>query len=205
MTALQSDTKVIIGKWADKKEVLFLTTVAPPEMVEVRNRRGVVMKKPTTVLQYNTMKSFIDVSDQKGSYASAVRKSIKWYRKLAFEILLNMTVVNAHNLYKKVPITDKFMTITKFKEEIAKSLINLGLRNKQTDPTNQNMKHELLQMKKRGRCHFCYRYLSCSFGRNHAVKNCKRVNTMCSKCDNKFMCLPCFFNNHTSTSNTLKT
>ena len=57
--------------------------------------------KPKTVIEYNKGKADIDLSDQMGAYASVLRKGIKWYRKLAFELLLGVAVVNAYFIFKK--------------------------------------------------------------------------------------------------------
>lgn len=121
MIARESNTQVIVGKWRDKREVLFLTTEAVPEMTNVRTKRGIV-QKPSTIAKYNSVKSFIDVSDQKASYATTVRRGIKWYRKVAVELLTNTAVVNAHTAYQSV--TGKTMSITKFREEIAKKIFD---------------------------------------------------------------------------------
>lgn len=75
MTALESNTKVIVGKWVDKRDVCFLTTKSIPEIIEVETKRG-TKKKPSTIVEYNSAKSYIDVSDQK-SYSNPVRRSIK--------------------------------------------------------------------------------------------------------------------------------
>lgn len=47
MTALESDTKVIVGKWVDIRDVCFLTTKSPPEMIEVETKRG-IKKSPVS-------------------------------------------------------------------------------------------------------------------------------------------------------------
>ena len=36
-----------------------------------------------------------------GSYVTTLRKGVKWYRKLAIELLLGMAVVNAWVAYKE--------------------------------------------------------------------------------------------------------
>lgn len=101
MIARESNTHVVVGKWKDKRDVLFLTTEAIPEMTDVQTKRGVV-QKPSTNVKYNSIKSFIDVSDQKASYSTTVRRGIKWYRKVAVELLTNTAVVNAHIAYQSV-------------------------------------------------------------------------------------------------------
>ena len=63
-------------------------------------------QKPLAILAYNCGKTGIDRSDQMVSYATTIRKSIKWYRKLALHLLLGTTIVNAH-MYVRVPESNK--------------------------------------------------------------------------------------------------
>ena len=51
--------------------------------------------KPLAVVDYNEGKCGIDCSDQMVSYATTIRKGIKWYRKLGIQLLLGISVVNA--------------------------------------------------------------------------------------------------------------
>lgn len=84
----------------------------------MHRRNGDIIKKPAAVDDHNRGKVFIDRSDQMASYS--FRLSLKWHRKIVFDILLSTSVVNACFIYKS--ITKNSITITKFKEEIAKSL-----------------------------------------------------------------------------------
>lgn len=56
------------------------------------------------------------------NYGKTLRKTVKWYRKIAIEILFGTAVVNAHFLYKK--ITDSIMTITEFSEKLIEELLH---------------------------------------------------------------------------------
>lgn len=51
-------------------------------MVDVSTKYGLKTSKPIAVVDYNEAKSYIDVSDSKTSYASTIRKGIKWYKKV---------------------------------------------------------------------------------------------------------------------------
>nr|CAI5863343.1 unnamed protein product [Callosobruchus analis] len=99
---LESNTHVVVGKWKDKREVLFLTTEAVPKITDVQTKR--------------------DVSDQKASYSTTVRRGIKWYKKVALELLTNTALVNAHIAYQSV--TKKTINRTKFREEITNKIFN---------------------------------------------------------------------------------
>ncbi|KAJ8953498.1 hypothetical protein NQ318_023619 [Aromia moschata] len=156
MIAKQSNTKVIVGKWKDKRDVLFLATDAVPSMVDVETKRGVV-QKPSTIVAYNNIKSFIDVSDQKASYSSAVRRGIKWYRKVAIELLLNTAVVNAHIAYQS--ITTKTLPITNFREIIVNQIFDNANRVIREAGREEDIQrnHRLVDIQKRGRCTRCYK------------------------------------------------
>nr|CAI5831344.1 unnamed protein product [Callosobruchus analis] len=91
-------------------------------MVTLRSRRNAETEKPDVVADYSTCKAFIDLSDQMKAYSSALRKGIKWYRKVAVEFFLGSAMVNAFILFKAV--TGQKMTVTAFREEVALSLLN---------------------------------------------------------------------------------
>ncbi|KAE9523290.1 hypothetical protein AGLY_016238 [Aphis glycines] len=59
---------VVVAKWRDKRDVTMLST------------------------RHNITMAGIDLSDQLSSYSSPVRKSIRWYHKVATEILLGTAV-----------------------------------------------------------------------------------------------------------------
>ena len=67
-------------------------------MVEVRNRKGKVMIKPNIVRDYNAGMSGVNRSDQMLSYYSALRKTIRWPKKLALHIF-EMMIHDAYLLY----------------------------------------------------------------------------------------------------------
>ncbi|XP_022907013.1 piggyBac transposable element-derived protein 4-like [Onthophagus taurus] len=189
----QSNTKVVVAKWKDKRDVLFLTTRAVPEMVEVPTKRGSVLK-PSTIVEYNTAKGFIDISDQKASYSSPVRRGIKWYRKIVVELLTNTVLVNAMVVFKEV--TGKNMSITEFRENIVCALLAVENQPK----TENQVQHSIENKKTRGRCSACYKKYSEREGRHSAMKNAKKVYSFCRACSENatYMCVSCFFERHTS-------
>ncbi|KAG8313273.1 neuron navigator [Homalodisca vitripennis] len=56
------------------RDVLFPSTKAVPVLIEVPSHRGTI-KKPSTMSEYNTVKSCMDLSDQLACYATTVRKT----------------------------------------------------------------------------------------------------------------------------------
>jgi hypothetical protein len=195
MVAKESNTKVIVGKWKDKRDVIFLTTKSVPEMVEVQTRRGSI-QKPSTIVQYNAAKSFIDISDQMASYGSPIRRSVKWYRKVMFELLTNTAVVNAHAVHKRISTTP--MDIIKFREELTLQILFRKTQEEDSSVSQTNLlSHSLTELSKRGRCTSCYTRLSEEFGRAHALRKTPQVRMNCPGClDYKFLCMNCFFKIH---------
>lgn len=91
-------------------------------MPEIESAGGKKVKKPSTLLDYNGAKGYVDLSDQSSSYSNTLRKGVKWYRKVAFDLLTNVVTVNSHRLYKMV--TQHKITITAFREAIVLSSLH---------------------------------------------------------------------------------
>lgn len=191
--AQQSSSNIVVMKWRDKRDIYLITTKHTDETIEIRRRTGDIIKKPLAVEDYNAGKSFIDRSDQMASYSNSLKRSIKWYRKVAFDILL-LTVVNALPLYKSVTMNN--ITITRFKQEIIKPLLfKPTVSALPVIPTS----HKLIScgnLKKR-MCQKCYSRLSSEFGRKVAQNKTRKILTRCEGC-NIFMCRDCFIKFHKS-------
>lgn len=157
---LRSNTNVMVLKWRDKRELLMCSTKTTNSMVDVRSRK--VTQKPLTVIEYNKGKASIDLADQRASYGNPLRRSLKWYRKVLVDILLNITVVNALSIYNNV-IQSK-MSITHFRYCLVESLIKKN--NIVHGPLVE--KHALVTVN-RGRCYICYIKMSAEKGRKFAV------------------------------------
>lgn len=71
--------------------------------------------KPAIVVDYDKAKGAVDLSDHMAAYQTPLRKTLKWYKKLAFDIILNVAIVNAFIMYKTVT--------NKKRKEILKSFL----------------------------------------------------------------------------------
>ncbi|CAG5026329.1 unnamed protein product [Parnassius apollo] len=98
--AAENDKGITVMKWRDKREVSLLSTKHSTKFVKTSNRRSQTANKPQIVIDYNKAKSAVDLSDQMTAYSSPLRKTMKWYRMLACELLWNIAIVNAMVLYK---------------------------------------------------------------------------------------------------------
>ncbi|CAH2009459.1 unnamed protein product [Acanthoscelides obtectus] len=100
--AAESNSGIIIQKWKDKRDVLTLSTKHTDELLIIRSGNNIELQKPAAVVDYNKHKAYIDLSDQMKSYATSLRRGVKWYRKLAIELLIGSALVNAHVLHQEV-------------------------------------------------------------------------------------------------------
>lgn len=90
-------------------------------------------------------------------------------------------------------VTKKKLYVVKFCEEISVAIfesILAGLPAK----FNGLGQHKIEEIDKRGRCVVCYRKFSDQNGQNT-----KRVNTKCTTCEYKYLCMNCYFELHNVT------
>lgn len=165
IVAQKSNTGILVLKWKDKRDVLMLSTKHEDNVQRIQNRMGNEISKPEIVLDYNKGKGLVDVSDLRASYHTPLRRSLKWYRKVAFEILLNTSVINALILYNKVNNCN--MSVTEFRQSIILSMIE----NPENDYVNF---HSIVEKANRNRCAICYQKLVLKEGRDYAKKKQKK-------------------------------
>ncbi|KAI4457553.1 piggybac transposable element-derived protein 4 [Holotrichia oblita] len=143
---------------------------------------------------YYKCKRFIDISDQIKSYSPAIRKSLKWYRKIAIELLLGSTIVNSYIIYQNV--TNNKLSITSFKEKLVMQLINVELTNAKQPTVGDGKGHHLEEVgSSNRRCVACYAKNSEENGRKFAQLKTTFSRFKCIQCD-KFYCITCFCNVH---------
>lgn len=146
-------------------------------------------KKPRVIHYYNKGKCGIDLSDQMSSYATSLRKGVKWCRKLATEMLLGISIVNSWIVYKAA--TRRKIQIRKFRFETASYLLGISLSN-HSIPVSVKQ-HFLAKHTERKNCSKCYQRLVNSLGRENARKKIQKTNFFCNNCPNHpSMCFACF-------------
>lgn len=114
MIAKENEKGITILKWKNKKDILILLKKHSLEMVNVE-RRPEHKLKPEIIVDYIRGKAAVDLSDQMNVYNNLLRMSLKWYKKVAFELLLNTTVVYSYISFKD--ITKKDISITEFRKK----------------------------------------------------------------------------------------
>ena len=187
-------------KWKDKRDVLLISTQHTTETVDVQRYTGII-KKPKATMEYNEAKSSIDQSDQMSSYNSPLRKSLKWYRKLAVEFILGTTVVNSHIVYNQ--LANKRISITELREQLVRSLLTYEEKtnNENEPPQTQTPTRKSTQLhtflRKEGNFDKIRKYCKGCYAkkiRGEIIKNrVKKVVTYCGTCDGQpHFCLQCF-------------
>lgn len=201
IASMENDDGVTITNWKDKRNIYMLSTKHGNEMVEVSCNRQTKLK-PKVVIDYNKGKAAVDLSDQMGAYSNPLRRSIKWFKKVGFELLLTTSVVNSFLIYKLV--TNNNMSVTDFKKEIVKHLVTYNETT--TVPRRVSNNHHQLEQKADGSKHqrrkICknwYKKNSEQHGRQYAMNRTKKVDTFCKSCDKEpFLCIGCFNELHTN-------
>ena len=221
MVSCEDENGIVVLKWIDTRDVRMLSTLHKPVLTVVggdrdqdsqnssdeddnapstssrrRSRRRKL--KPEAVIAYNQGKTGIDFSDQMASYATTLRKGVKWFRKLGIELLHGMAIVNAFIIYNHV--AENKIKIRSFRECVTKRLLRL---NEQRHDRSRSKAHTLHTKKTEGgkkvrrACKICYAKIRDESGCSAARKKLKLVSTYCTSCPNEpFMCIECFGEQH---------
>lgn len=123
---------ICVMKWRDKRDILMISSESTGDLVDVRNSKGEIYRKPLMVKTYNEQTSRIDRVDQLLAYYPCERKMLKWYKKLAIHIF-QIVLVNSHILYNtytvgigmKKPLYD-------FRLDVIEKLVNIDYPNRPT-------------------------------------------------------------------------
>lgn len=185
-----------IGKWKDKRPVMYITTEFEDRKVPVTNKRGQVAEKPEAIAKYNQYMSGVDRQDQLLAFYPCERKTLRWYLKLAihtFQLLL----INSYKMYNKYSGQPK-MTLYDYRLSIIDKLLpekrapiatvsraRTQMPHKISKITEKNVKGKL----KRKMCRMCSKIAK------------KRKDTIwhCEMCNEKpGLCFECFDPYHSS-------
>ncbi len=118
---LQNGDGIKSIKWKDKREVLMISTKPShtTALVDIRKTTpsGECIMKPQVVLDYNKGRQGTDLSDQLSAYYTCLRRSIKWYHKVVFELIFGTSIMNSYLIYKENYTTNN-ITILQFRESL---------------------------------------------------------------------------------------
>lgn len=199
--AQENEDGITVLKWKDKRDVLMMSTKHTDTFCKIK-LKGKCVRKPKMVLEYNKCKASVDMSDQMTAYSTPLRKSVKWYKKLAIELILNTAVVNAMIMYKET--TNKAISMVEYRKKLVEYLTTTDTSetDHSTGTRPRRLKHELEKKpgavkKTRRFCVLCYKNNSEIMPRIEAKNKTKKVSTFCSLCPGQpHYCLPCFNTAH---------
>ena len=98
MKLLHEKQKAICVRFHDKRDVVMLSTIHSPTITvlnKIDRRTNMLVMKPTCVVEYCKHMGGVDLSDQINGYHTVLRKTVKWYKKLFFQ-LFNLCIVNSY-------------------------------------------------------------------------------------------------------------
>ena len=169
----QNRDGVKLIKWKDKRDVLMISsgpshsaTLVDTGKTDIQNER---IMEPQVVSNYNKGRQDTDLSEQLSAYYTCSRHSIKWYRKVAFELIFGTGIVISYLIYKENYAT-RDATILQFRESLVRSLLldvpfeqlRPGPRQKSTRQTKRKLTDHKLEEKEgsardvRRQCAGCY-------------------------------------------------
>lgn len=202
----KDDIKLIL--WRDKQDVLMISSRLSDSAIlmntgktSIQNER---IMKLQVVLDYNKGRQDINLSDQLSAYHTCLRRSPKWYRKVAFKLIFETVIVNSYFIYKENYAASDVIS-PKFRESLVRSLllgvpsekVEPSLRQKSTGQTKRKLAdHTVEELERstrdhRRRCARCYEKNRQEQSKEASNPTTKKIKTLCSDCNN-FFCLDCF-------------
>lgn len=194
---------VHVGKWKDKREVLYISTEFGNQMTETTNKRGQKKLKPLAITKYNQNMSGIDHHDQMLGYYPCVRKSLRWYKKL-FVHIMQMSITNAHILHRMYSGESKKsnLSLYNFTLSIAEALLPEVLTQQKVSSND----HKLIKIEKTTEEKYRTLNQESKVAKRIVRKECKGCRSqkirkatlyVCNSCDgNPGFCVDCFNTYH---------
>lgn len=196
-------------KWKDKRDVHMLSTMHTGSMAEtgkINFKTGQPIIKPKCVLDYNVNMGAVDKTDMLIGSVECIRRTTKWYKKLAFHII-DMMLLNSYTTF--LTTTSKRPTFPQFHDTIITKLLE-----KYREPTNSRVGRpptsNPLRLTER---HFPSDIPGTSGSKKPYYKNChvcsqtsrrprqrKATRFWCKECRIPLCCSPCFQEYHTITN-----
>lgn len=99
-TAAVYSDNIMVAKWKDKRDVLYISNEHGNEMVEFVNKRNQNKQKPAPIFHYNKFMGGVDHQDQMNAYYPCDRKTLRWNKKLGIHFI-QLMFLNSYFLYKK--------------------------------------------------------------------------------------------------------
>lgn len=201
-----STQNMLALKWQDKREVRMLSTCHNADMIRTDKKMIGTERhkyKPKCVLDYNDHMGAVDRTDMLQSSIESVRKTVKWYKKVFFH-LLDMTLLNAHAVYKMK--TGKDDPIAQFQLNLVKNIVSKyateDISRQSSSRRGENAESPLRLIAR----HFPNQLPKNATNSKQMYRRCvvcsknkkrKETSYCCLSCDVPLCILPCFERYHT--------
>ncbi|XP_072392455.1 uncharacterized protein [Diabrotica undecimpunctata] len=110
--------------------------------IEKTTRSESNIARPKCIVDCNTGKSSIDLSDQMAPYSTAMRRCTKWFRKLLFEIIWGSALFLYNNNELKM---QKSLKINECREPVIRSMLQKYATDVPQPPNPRKPGHKLIQ------------------------------------------------------------
>lgn len=159
---IHNNKKIIVTKWHDKREILFISSEHTSNYQGTTSRRVRTVKyKPAVQIKYNKYMRAIDRHDQMLSYYCCEHKTLRWYKKVIIHII-QICLVNGFLLYN-ARNNDNQTSFYKFRMYIMEELLPMPNRSELSRPLSDGKIHLPANLPKKGdgntlrkRCRVCY-------------------------------------------------
>ncbi|XP_063828521.1 uncharacterized protein LOC135077920 [Ostrinia nubilalis] len=186
----------------DNDACILSTKPSDNELVNVtkQTRGGKDFTKPQILINYEKVRDSVKVCSKVTASSLSLRKSVKWYKNVAIDLLLNTAVMNAFTLYKCV--TQNSIQMTDFRKYILQHMCDVKEFSFTT--MNKGTVHTLSRKDgpvrlNRRTCYNCYKENAKVIGRLLAKNRSPKVVTYCEACPKQpYLCLQCFNKTHKS-------
>ncbi|XP_040072344.1 piggyBac transposable element-derived protein 4-like [Ixodes scapularis] len=121
------DDKMLVLKWKDKRCVTMISNAHTPSEIKTVKRRlkdgaHEDVPCPQVIIDYNQHMGYVDKADMLKSYYEVDRKSKKWWHRIFFHFM-DVSVVNAHILFKQIMAGERVPPLKEFKLQVAEGLM----------------------------------------------------------------------------------
>jgi hypothetical protein len=186
--------RLVATVWMDRAPVYFLSTcVSPLEGATVKRRddegKEVTVNCPTVVVNYNNYVHGVDTVNQLSSYYGIGRRSLKWWRSVAWW-LFDIAIVNAYTL-GRLTHAKKWPGILDFRIDLMKELANHAEKGGSSGDLSKN------EMEEEAVGHYPFMFDStrdcgyCSIGEERKIHR-KSSKYGCKQCKVHLCVFPCF-------------
>lgn len=92
------------------------------------------------MIDHNKGKQGVDTSDQLSSYFTCLRKSLKWFKKIAIEVICGALFVNTFVLYNSVCLPQNQLSMLQIWQSLIHSLLEIVKQDTEPRPDISNKK-----------------------------------------------------------------